>query len=117
MKSCWHFLIHESKLRNSKGCEYKMTNERKPGRAKQDLSDESTSKILKTAKSLIRTDWGGKNSDEIIRQKLASRGIDADLKMVTAVREIAEEQVKGCRKRIGKRVDEAIRRCDAPSDK
>lgn len=94
----------------------KKSTERKAGQAKPDLSDESTAEVLKKAKSLIRTDWGGQDSDDVIRQRMAEAGVMAGPKSVKAIRDIAEKQVEGCRKRLERRLDEAIRRCEASAD-
>lgn len=88
---------------------------RKIGQRKQDLSGESTAEVLKKAKALIRTDWGGKDPDEVIRKKLEAAGVQAGPKSLAAIRQIAEEQVEGCRRRTSARMDEAIRRAEAES--
>jgi len=87
---------------------------RKAGQRKQDLSDESTAKVLKVAKSLARTDFGGQADPlEVIRKKMVERGIEAGPKSCAAVRELLEEQVDGVRRRMFPRMDEAIRRLEA----
>lgn len=88
-------------------------NKRKAGKRKEDLSDESTSHILKIAKQLVRTDFGGSSDPlEVIRKKMMKKGVKAGPQSCTAIKELLEEQVKGCRDRIGPRIDEAIRRLE-----
>jgi hypothetical protein len=89
---------------------------RKAGQAKLDLSDESTAEVLKKAKSLIRTDWGGQDSHDVISQRMAEAGVMTGPKSVKAIRDIVEKQVEGCRKRVERRLNEAIRRCEASQD-
>jgi len=83
---------------------------RKNGQRKTDLSGESTDEVQKKAKSLCRTDWGGKDADTVIKKKLADAGVNAGPKAIEAVKKIAEEQVEGCRKRMFPRMDEVIKR-------
>jgi hypothetical protein len=85
---------------------------RLPGQRKTDLSDEPTSKVLKVAKQLVRTDFGGKNPDEVIRKKALELGLDLGPKTRAFVLAIAEEQVAACRKRAFPRINEAILRLD-----
>jgi hypothetical protein len=87
--------------------------DKKIGQAKPDLNGESTAEVAAKAKSLIRTDWGGKDPDEVIRKKMLARGIDAGPQSVQAIREIAEEQVEGCRRRTARRLDEIVKRSKA----
>jgi len=91
-----------------------MTN-RKSGRRKTDLSDESSPKVLKVAKSLIRTDWGGKDPDEQIRKKAAEAGLDFGIRSRQFVKDEVERQVESCRKRIFPRIDEVIARLEDDS--
>jgi hypothetical protein len=86
--------------------------DRKNGRRKIDLSDESTAKVLKTAKTLIRTDWGGRDPDEQIKKEAEEAGIDWGPKSRELARKIAERHVESCRKRQFPRIDEAIRRLE-----
>jgi hypothetical protein len=86
------------------------TTNRKVGRPKEDLSSESGEELIKKTKSLIRTDWGGKDPLTIIKQQMAERGIDAGPKSCQAILEICKNQVEGCRKRTERRHDEAISR-------
>ena len=83
---------------------------RQVGRRKLDLSDESTSKVLKTAKTLLRTDWGGQIPDEQIEKKAAKLKLKLGPKTRDFIRELCEEQVESCRRRAFPRIDEAIRR-------
>lgn len=85
---------------------------RKPGRRKADLSDETTPKVLKTSKTLIRTDWGGQDPDEQIRKKAAEVGLDLGPKTREFVRLLCEEQVEACRRRAFPRIYEAVRRLE-----
>lgn len=86
---------------------------RKRGCATKDFSKVKTYNVLKKANPLLRTDWGGsKQPLEVIKKKLAERGcnISSD-KTLQAIKEICEEQVAGCRKRVSRRINEAINRC------
>lgn len=84
---------------------------RKPGQKKADYSDEDTRTLLKKSKQLVRTDFGGSSQPtEVIRKKLEARGIPAGPKSCEAIKELLEEQVESCRKRIFPRIDEAIKR-------
>jgi hypothetical protein len=85
---------------------------RLPGQRKTDLSDESTPKVLKIAKQLVRMDFGGKNPDEVIKKKALEAGLDLGPKTRAFVLAIAEEQVAACRKRAFPRINEAIVRLD-----
>jgi len=85
--------------------------ERKIGQRKTDLSGESTAEVLKKAKTLIRTDFGGSPDPEsVIKKKLLAVGIEAGPKSCAAIKKLLEEQVDSCRKRAFPRIDEAIRR-------
>lgn len=84
---------------------------RKTGKKKDDYSDETTEELLKKAKSLIRTDFGGSSAPEaVIKKKLAAEGIDAGPKTCAAVKKLLEEGAESNRRRIFPRIDEAIRR-------
>jgi hypothetical protein len=86
---------------------------RKAGQRKTDLSDETDAELLKKAKPLIRTDWGGSSDPEsVIKNQLKSDGIVAGPKLPTLIRKMVEKQVESCRKRINPRLDEAIRRAE-----
>lgn len=85
---------------------------RKPGQPKADLSEETTAEVLKKAKALIRTDWGGQNPDQAIFRKLLAAGMEASPQLVAACLAIAEQQVAGCRRRTSRRLNEAIRRLE-----
>jgi hypothetical protein len=91
-----------------------MANDRKRGRRKTDLSDESSVKVLKVAKSLVRTDFGGsKDPLGVIQKKMADRGIEAGPKSCQAIKELLEDMVDGTRKRLFPRIDEVIHRLEA----
>ena len=84
---------------------------RRPGQRKDDLSDETTERLLKVAKSLVRTDFGGSgDSEAFIKKKAADEGLDLGPRTCAFIKKFLEHQVEGCRKRIGPRLDEAIRR-------
>lgn len=82
-------------------------------KSEEDLEAETTAELAKKAKSLIRTDWGGKNPDDVIRRQMADLGVDAGPKSVAAIRVVAERQVEGCRKRTERRLDKIIGRSEA----
>ncbi len=84
----------------------------KSGRRKEDLSDESTAKVLKISKSLIRSDHGGQNAEEQIKKKAAEAGIELGPKGTAFVKKMIEDQIESCRKRAFPRLDEAIRRLE-----
>jgi hypothetical protein len=90
---------------------------RKPGRRKMDLSDESSSRVLKVMKSLIRTDWGGKNPGDVIRKKAEEKGLEYGPMTVDHIIELVEDAVDGCRKRAFPRVDEVIARLEGAEGK
>lgn len=83
---------------------------RKPGQRKTDLSDETGSEVLKKAKTLIRTDFGGRDAVTVIITKMKDKGIECGPKSAQAIKELCEEQVSGCRARANHRLDEAIAR-------
>jgi len=83
---------------------------RKSGERKQDLSDEPTIKVLKIAKTLIRTDWGGSNPLSVIKDKLKANNGKHDKATCIATRLIVEEQVASCRQRSNPRLNEVIAR-------
>jgi hypothetical protein len=89
-----------------------MIQARKPGRRKTDLSDESSQKVLKTSKSLVRTDWGGQDPDKQIQKRAAEAGLDLGPKTREFVKALCEEQVESCRRRAFPRIDEVIRRLE-----
>lgn len=89
-----------------------VTPSRKPGRRKTDLSDETPVQILKKAKPLIRTDFGGADPLEVIRKRMAARGVVAGPKSCAAIKELLEEQAESDRKRIFPRIDAAIERLE-----
>lgn len=90
-----------------------MAAARKAGKRKEDLSDESTAKVLKTAKTQVRVNFGGsKDPLKVIRDKMAERGVDAGPKSCAVIRELLEEQVRICREMAFPRIDEAIRRLE-----
>jgi hypothetical protein len=91
-----------------------MANKRKIGSRKIDLSDESTATVLKKAKPLARTDWGGQEADDVILKKAIEENLDLGPKTRAFVKKIAEEQAEGIRKRIYPRMDEAINRLEKP---
>jgi len=86
--------------------------DRARGRRKTDLSDEESSKVLKVAKSLIRTDFGGQDPDDQIRKKAEAEGLDLGPKTRAFIRTMCEDQVESCRKRVFPRIDEIIRRSE-----
>ena len=63
---------------------------RKVGERKTDLSSESDSEVLKKAKSLIRTDFGGSSDPcEVIRKKMKEEyGVDAGPKSCAAIKKM-----------------------------
>lgn len=83
---------------------------RKTGQRKTDLSGEPIAEVIKKAKSLIRSDYGGQNPQETIKKILKDHGVDAGPKSLDAIKELVEKQIEGCRKRAFPRMDEAIRR-------
>ena len=85
---------------------------RKPGSRKTDLSSETSPKVLKTSKSLVRTDWGGQDPEKQIRKRAKEMGIDFGPKSCDLVKKLCEEQVESCRKRAFPRIDEVIRRLE-----
>lgn len=87
---------------------------RKAGKRKTDLSGESDAEVLKKAKQLIRTDFGGSSDPlEVIRKKMEEKGIKpVGPASCKAIKELLEEQVESCRKRTTPRLDEAIRRAE-----
>ena len=88
-----------------------MTNTRKPGQKKTDLSDESSDRVLKVSKQMIRADYGGSSNPlEVIRKKMKEKGINAGPKSQAAIKEYVEEQIESCRKRAFPRIDEVIDR-------
>jgi hypothetical protein len=88
---------------------------RKVGERKQDLSNESSAKVLKTAKTLIRTDFGGKDPDEQIQKFAAQEGVVWGPKSCAIAKKLCEKQVDGCRKRTTPRIDEIIKRLGSPN--
>lgn len=92
------------------------TRHRLPGSRKNDLSDESTVKVLKVAKQMLRTDFGGKNPDDVIKKKALAEGLEIGPKTRAFILAIAEEQVASCRKRAYPRINEAISRLDPQED-
>lgn len=85
----------------------------KSGARKANYDDESSSRVLKTAKSLVRTDFGGQpDPAEVIRKRFAEHGIQAGPLTCSLVKSMLEEQVASCRKRIFPRIDEVIRRLE-----
>jgi len=89
---------------------------RKVGQAKPDLSDESTAELLKKTKSLLRTDFGGKDPLSVIHEKMAAEGVQAGPKSCQAIRKLMEGVAKGDRDRTERRLNEAIRRCETGDD-
>ena len=90
---------------------------RKPGAKKEDLSDESTAKLLKVAKQLVRKDFGGKNPLQSIEGKMAAKGVECGPVSCQAILDIIEEQINGIKKRQFDRLDEAIKRVSTPVQK
>jgi hypothetical protein len=86
---------------------------RKVGKRKTDLSGESDAEVLKKAKQLIRTDFGGSSNPlEVIQKKMKEEGVDAGEAACKAIKKLLEEQVESCRRRTTPRLDEAIRRAE-----
>lgn len=90
-----------------------MNNDRKIGQRKTDLSGETDAEVIKKAKSLVRTDFGGA-SDPLaaIGKKMQEKGITTGPQSQQAIKELLEEQVESCRKRVFPRLDESIRRAE-----
>jgi len=86
---------------------------RKPGRRKIDLSDESNAEVLKKAKGLIRSDWGGQDPDTQIKKKALEEGLDLGPKTRQFVEKEVSRQIESCRKRIYPRLDEVINRLES----
>jgi hypothetical protein len=80
------------------------------GKGKVDLSGESTSRILKTAKTLIRTDFGGKNALEQIKKKALEKNLELGPQTCAFIKGLCENQVSGCRIRTSAHLDEVINR-------
>ncbi len=93
-----------------------LKQKRIPGQRKIDLSDEPTVKVLKVAKQMLRTDFGGKNPDEVIKKKALEIGLDIGPQTRAFILSIAEEQVAACRKRAFPRINEVITRLDPNDD-
>ncbi len=91
--------------------------QRKSGQKKTDLSDETSERILKVAKSMIRVDYGGSDPLEVIRKKMKEKGVDAGPQSQAAIKEIIEEQIESCRKRQFPRIDEVINRLEGKTIK
>lgn len=84
----------------------------KPGTKKENYDDESSAKVLKTAKTLVRTDWGGHDALEVIRKKAADKGIELGPMTLEFIKTMVEEHVASVRKRIFPRIDAVIVRID-----
>lgn len=87
-----------------------MVESRKNGKRKSNYDDESTVKVLKTAKPFVRADWGGKDKIEQVKKKMAERGIECGDKSAIAILDIIAEQLNGVRNRLYPRIDEVINR-------
>ncbi len=85
---------------------------RKRGQRKPSFGDEDDARLVKTAKSMVRTDWAGRDPLEQIRAKLRERGVEAGLVSCAAILSIIEAQVDACRKRQFPRLDELLRRIE-----
>ena len=84
---------------------------RKVGQRKEDLSNESLEKVLKTAKSLIRTDFGGTHDPILlIIKKAQSEGLQFGPDEASFAKRLAEEQVASCRERTDPRMNEIVYR-------
>lgn len=89
------------------------TEKRKAGTRKTDLSEETNSQLIKTAKQMVRADFGGQPDPlEVIRRFMESEGVVAGPKSCLAIRKYIERQIDACRKRQFPRLDEVIRRIE-----
>lgn len=85
---------------------------RKPGARTEDFSHESTEKLLKTAKPLVRSDFAGKPDSAMhVKNKLSSLGMECTIQEATIVRDLIIRSIRGCRDRVFPRINEAIKRC------
>lgn len=89
---------------------------RKAGTRKSSYADEPTPKLLKTAKSLIRVNYGGQDPSEIVRAKLTEAGVAAEPVTVAAVVSMLEQMAETCRRAAFPRIDEAIVRLEGTGE-
>lgn len=88
---------------------------RRVGVRRDFYADESTAKLLKTTKSLIKVNYGGQDPAEVVRAKLAESGVNAGPVTVAAVVSMLEQTAETCRRGAFPRIDEAIARIEGIS--
>lgn len=89
---------------------------RKAGQRKSSYADEPTAKLLKTAKTLIRVNYGGHEPSEVVRAKLAEAGVNPGPVTVAAVVSMLEQMAETCRRAAFPRIDEAIARLEGTGE-
>jgi hypothetical protein len=89
---------------------------RKAGERKRSYADEPTAKLLKTAKTLIRVNYGGNDPTEVVRAKLAESGVNAGPVTVAAIVSMLEQMAETCRRAAFPRIDEAIVRLEGTGE-
>lgn len=83
---------------------------RKAGARKDSYADEPTAKLLKTAKTLIKVNYGGRDHAEVVQAKLGEAGVNAGPVTVAAVLSMLEQTAETCRRAAFPRIDAAIAR-------
>ena len=81
---------------------------RKIGQKKESLADETPAKRLKTVKQFVRTDFGGKNPVQTVKNKMHERGVECGDKSAEAIVSLLQEAMAGVRKRTFDRIDSVI---------
>lgn len=90
---------------------------RKPGGRKSSYCDETTARLLKTAKSLIKVNFGGHDAAQVVQGKLADAGVTAGPVTIAAVIAMLEQTTETCRRAAFPRIDEAIARLEGTNEK
>lgn len=84
--------------------------DRRPGQRKESFDDESNVDLIHNIRKMIRTDFGGKDHVEWVRQTLERHNVHPSDRAANAILDVLRKQVEACRKRVGPRLDELIKR-------
>jgi len=85
---------------------------RKVGKRKETYADETTSRVLKTAKALMHANFGGNEPLGVIHAQMLEQGVECGPVACKAIFELIQDQLATCRAALFPRIDEAIRRLD-----